>query len=45
LIETAIPEGVESVRETAAVRKGSMAKMNAGEKYISAKALKVLGDD
>ena len=44
LIETATPrEGGELVSGTAAVRKGSVARMNAGEKYISVKALKVLG--
>jgi len=43
LIETATPEEGELVSGTAAVRKGSVARMNAGEKYISIKALKVLG--
>jgi len=44
LIETATPrEGRELVSGTAAVREGSVARMNAGEKYISVKALKVLG--
>jgi hypothetical protein len=44
LIETETPrEEGEPVSGTAAVRRGSVAKMNAGEKYMSVRALKVLG--
>jgi hypothetical protein len=42
LIGTAKPrEEGESVRGTAAVRQGSVARMNAVEKYISVKAVRV----
>jgi hypothetical protein len=43
LMETATPREGESVSGTTSVRKGSVARMHAGEKYISAKGLKGLG--